>query len=320
MSWKKKIITGITLSGATTLAIHMINKFIYYSASLDNLLDNPSGSYYDWKFGKIYYKKTGQGYPLLLIHDMNTYSSGHEWNKVLDELSKTNTVYRIDLLGCGRSDKPNLTYTNYLYAQLITDFIKHVIGKRVNILATGESGAFAIAACNNDDSIIKKIILINPADIKELSKIPTRKSKLSANLINLPVIGTLLYNILTRYDIIDQLFKESYFYNQHKVDDELVQTYYEAAHMGIGSPRYLFASLNSRYATVNLKHCLSSLTNSIYLILGSGKKENKEIAEHYQNILPSIESETISETKHLPQLEKPHEFIEKVKLFLEDEY
>ena len=158
MSLKKKIITGITLSSTSALIIHIINKFIYYSASLDNLLDNPSGTYYDWKFGKIYYKKTGNGYPLLLIHDLNTFSSGHEWNRVLKQLSKTNTVYRIDLLGCGRSDKPNLTYTNYLYAQLISDFIKRVIGQKTNVIATGESGSFVISACNNDDSIIKKII------------------------------------------------------------------------------------------------------------------------------------------------------------------
>ena len=320
MSLKKKIITGITITSTSALVIHIINKFIYYSASLDNLLDNPSGAYYDWKFGKIYYKKMGKGYPLLLIHDLNTYSSGHEWNKVLKKLSMTNTVYRIDLLGCGRSDKPNLTYTNYLYAQLISDFIKRVIGQKTNVIATGESGAFAISACNNDDSIIKKIILINPPDIKEVSKIPNKRSKVSANLISLPIIGTFLYNILTRKTNIENLFKELYFSKYNIAEDELVQTYYEAAHMGTGSPRYLLASLNSHYTTVNLKHCLKSLTNSIYLIMGKDKDKNDEIADSYQSIMPSIEAETIDRTKQLPQLERPDEFMKKIEIFLEDEF
>lgn len=319
MSLKKKIITGITLSSTSALIIHIINKFIYYSASLDNLLDNPSGTYYDWKFGKIYYKKTGNGYPLLLIHDLNTFSSGHEWNRVLKQLSKTNTVYRIDLLGCGRSDKPNLTYTNYLYAQLISDFIKRVIGQKTNVIATGESGSFVISACNNDDSIIKKIILINPTDIKELSRIPTKRIKISTNLISTPIIGTFLYNILTRKTMIENLFEECYFYDKNNIEDELIQTYYEAAHMGNGSPRYLFASLNGHYTTMNLNHCLKSLTNSIYIIIGKETDENIEIAGTYQKILPSIEVDTIEKTKLLPQLEKPQEFMNQIEIFLDDE-
>ena len=168
MSWKKNLFIGTALAGATTLTIHLINKFIYFSATLDNLLSNPSGSYYEWKFGKIYFTKTGEGKPILLIHDLNTFSSAHEWYFIKDQLSKTNTVYCIDLLGCGRSDKPNLIYTNYLYVQLISDFIKHVIGEKCDVIATGESGSFAVAACQNDSSIIDKIIMVNPADISIL--------------------------------------------------------------------------------------------------------------------------------------------------------
>ena len=108
MSWKTKLAAGTALLGLSTLTIHMINKFVYFSATLDNLLSNPSGSYYEWKFGKIYYIKKGDGKPLLLIHDLTTSSSAYEWNKVIDKFSKTNTVYCLDLLGCGRSDKPNL--------------------------------------------------------------------------------------------------------------------------------------------------------------------------------------------------------------------
>ncbi len=319
MSWKKKFITGITLASTTTLAIHMINRFVYYAATLDNLLANPSGTYYNWKFGKIYYKKIGKGHPLLLIHDLTTYSSGHEWNKVLDTLAKTNTVYRIDLLGCGRSDKPNLTYTNYLYVQLINDFIKHVIGEQTDIIATGESGAFAVSACQNNDSIIRKIILVNPSDIKSLSRIPTQQSKALFRLINLPVIGTLLYNILTRRENVHSLFSDSYYYNRKKVENETVNTYYEAAHAGEGSPKHLAASLSGHYTTVDMNHCLRSLTNSIYMIMGE-KEENIEIEKKYKSILPSIESVTIEGTKHLPQLEKDKKFIEQVNLFLDDEY
>ena len=90
--------------------------------------------------------------------------------------------------------------------------------------------------------------------------------------------------------------------------------------MGTGSPRYLLASLNSHYTTVNLKHCLKSLTNSIYLIMGKDKDKNDEIADSYQSIMPSIEAETIDRAKQLPQLERPDEFMKKIEIFLEDEF
>lgn len=150
MSWKKNLIVGASVAGAATLTIHLINKFVYFSATLDNLLSNPSGSYYNWKFGNIYYTKSGEGKPVLLIHNLSTFSSGYEWHLIKEKLAKTNTVYCIDLLGCGRSDKPNLIYTNYLYVQLITDFIKRVIGEKCDVIASGESGSFAVAACQND--------------------------------------------------------------------------------------------------------------------------------------------------------------------------
>ena len=71
--------------------------------------------------------------------------SSMEWDKVIDTLSREHTVYTIDLLGCGKSDKPAITYTCYLYVQLLTDFIRDIIGEKTDIVATGASVFF----CNS---------------------------------------------------------------------------------------------------------------------------------------------------------------------------
>ena len=109
MNWKKTLLFISTALGTTTLAFHVINKFIFNTS--DELSEEDSSNYYNWKFGNIYYQKTGSGSPLLLIHDLNHYSSSMEWDKVIDTLSREHTVYTIDLLGCGKSDKPAITYT-----------------------------------------------------------------------------------------------------------------------------------------------------------------------------------------------------------------
>lgn len=318
MSWKKKLAAVTSLASATVLSIHIINKFIYFSATLDDLLSNPSGSYYEWKFGKIYYTKHGQGKPMLLIHNLTTYSSGYEWHKIVDTLAKTRTVYCIDLLGCGRSDKPNLTYTNYLYVQLLSDFIKHVVGDKTDVIATGESGSFVLAACQNDNNIIDKISLVNPGSIDMLAKIPTKRSKFLSWMINTPVLGTFIYNMLTRRNDIKKLFEKNYYYDPDKLDESIIRTYYESAHSGNASSKYLFSSMIGYYTTINIPHCLESLTNSIFIIIGCEEYDNIQLAEKYKDILPSIELSEVKETKYLPQLENPKKFIEQINILFSD--
>lgn len=319
MSWKKNLTITTALVGTTAVGIHMINKFIYLSATLDNMLNSNSETYYDWRFGKIYYKKYGEGKPILLIHDLTTCSSAYEWSKVVKKLSETNTVYSVDLLGCGRSDKPNLTYTNFLYVQMITDFIKHIIGNKTDVIVTGESSSFVLGACHNDDSIIDKIILVNPGDIKELSRIPSKRSKIASKLINVPIIGTLLYNILTTRNEICRRFHREYYYNSNNIDSGMVKTYYETAHSGNASSKYLFSSLKGYYMTANIPHYLDGLNNSIFILTGEEIPQNNLIAKEYKDIMPSIEILNLKDTKHLPQLEEPDEFINQVKILFNDD-
>ena len=88
------------------------------------MLDTDVRNYYHWRFGDIYYTKKGKGSPILLIHDMLPGGSGYEWTRIEDELALEHTVYNLDLPGCGRSEKPGMTYTNFVYVQAICDFIK----------------------------------------------------------------------------------------------------------------------------------------------------------------------------------------------------
>lgn len=319
MNWKKKLTTCTALIALATLIAHIINKFIYFMATVDNLLGKRSGTYYDWRFGKIFYTEQGKGEPILLIHDLDVCSSEYEWNKIIAELSKTNTVYTLDLLGCGKSDKPNITYTNYLYVQLITDFIKHIIGTETDIVVTGTSSSFVLMACKNDETIIRKVMLINPTSIASLAKIPTKRTKMLKLLISIPVIGTLLYNILHSKESIEQTCLTDYFYNSKVLNSDILKVYHESAHNSKTCAKYLFASIKGRYTNVNIVECLKHLNNSIFIITGDGNPVYHEIAEQYQNYTPAIEIQGISKTKYLPQLEAPEKLVEQIRVLFEIE-
>ena len=126
--WQKLgLFAGVCTAVLTTA--HLINKLIFSTATSKGITDKRINSCYPWKFGNISYSVQGSGKPVLLIHDLSSFSSSYEWDNVIDILAEKHTVYAIDLLGCGNSDKPNLTYTTYMYTQLVADFINNVINK-----------------------------------------------------------------------------------------------------------------------------------------------------------------------------------------------
>lgn len=319
MSIKKKLGTAAIFTGALLGTMHVVNRIFNYISTADNLLNSDDCEYYDWRFGEIAYKKSGSGKPILLIHDLNVCSSLYEWNKIEKDLSKTNTVYRLDLLGCGCSDRPILTYTNYLYVQLITDFIKHIIGEKTDVIVSGESSSFVLMACSNDDSIIDQVIMINPSDIIKLAKIPTKRSKLIKYLLYTPVIGTFIYNMKINKRTVSELFTSSYYYNQNDINEEDILAFTEASQKNKTYSRFLYASQVSRFTNANIICCLNRLNNNIFIITGNANPENILLANQYQNYLPSIEIIGIEKTKKMPHMEKPAEFINQVRILLSDE-
>ena len=311
---KKKLKNLVLFTALSVTSMHLLNKFLTFTATIRELLQTTSGYFYQWRFGKIYYTKQGSGTPLLLIHDLTCGSSSYEWNELVTELSKDHTVYAMDLLGCGRSEKPNLTYTNFLYVQLICDFVKNIIGHKTDVIVTGDAAPLVITACSNEDALFNKIIMINPMSLYRLNEIPSKRTKLLKLLIEIPVLGTLLYNLYAMKTNVEDKFVETYFFNPFKVKDEQINTYYEASNLG--SAKYLFASLKGRYTNFNIIHALKHINNSMFIIGGEKEDDIKTTMENYAHYNPSIETTTISKTKHLPQLEAPEELLEQIAIFL----
>ena len=45
--------------------MHIANRVLEYISTADKLINSDEYEYYNWRFGKIAYKKTGEGSPLL---------------------------------------------------------------------------------------------------------------------------------------------------------------------------------------------------------------------------------------------------------------
>lgn len=277
---------------------------------------------YSGKFGNISYIKEGEGSPVLLIHNLSSGDSNYEWNKIIEGLSLSHTVYAIDLPGCGKSEKTHIEYTNYMYALSINDFIKNVIikipltdlYKSVEIIASGKSSSLVISSVSLESNLYSRIILVNPVSFSSTMDSGNKLiSKLARSLFNLPIIGTFLYNLLYSkrkiYDLFSSITNADIDENEKS---QLENTYYHNSHNQKGS-KFIFTSTIGGLLCIDQARMYNKLTTPITLIFGENKKDIEDIYNEYADNKEGITKKIISSSNCMPHIENPLEFIEAVK-------
>ena len=314
---KKNTRRFLLLTTAAVGSIYAFNRFIAETSASKKLLTDGNGSYYNWKFGKVFYTKKGNGTPLLLIHDTDVSSSSFEWYKLIKKLEKNHTVYTVDLIGCGRSDKPALTYTNYLYVQLIISFVHDVIGTSTDVIASQYSSTFTLMANQLDAELFDHIILINPPSIKNVQGTITTANKIMKDIMELPLIGTFVYNLTHKRSDIDTAFRQRYYKKPQLILGKLEDIYYEAAHSNNGNGKYLYASQISNYMNVHMDHVIRKLEKPVHMVASQDLKSNISTMDSYRHLNSSIEIHYLSGCKLLPQLEIPEKLLSTVNAILD---
>ena len=135
-------------------------------------------------------------------------------------------------------------------------------------------------------------------------------------ILSIPIIGTSIYNIKFCRQNVEYILTEDFVYNPFQIQQKYVDAYYEAAHRGHGSGKYLMASLDGCYLNVNIINALKNVQNDMIIIYGTKLKNEKEIVESYRKINPNISTIPLSETKFLPQLENPEKSFSSIEKFL----
>ena len=314
---KDKIYTFLSLAFTTATVIHIGNRYISYHSDLKNVLSLTNCSYYNWKYGRIFYTIKGNGKPLLLLHDLESGGSAYEWNRVEEKLAENHTVYSVDLPGCGRSEKNSMIYTNFLFVQMVTSFVKDVIRTRTDVITSGYSAAIVAMANVYDRNCFDKVIFVNPTSLRTLEKNVTFRSKLYKKIVDLPVFGTAIYNMHVSHESISNLFINRYFNNPFRVDRDILDAYYEAAHKGRYNCKFLYTSLAGGYLYGNnIKNAIQRIDENTVILSGECEKNKDKIVKQYIRENPSIRTAQIYGTRHLPHIEKPEEFSETVLSYL----
>lgn len=101
---------------------------------ISDTLNYPS-NYVEVQGSKIHYIEAGEGDPILLLHGIPT--SCYLWRNIMPYLAPLGRCIAPDLIGFGRSDKPDITYSITDHINYMTAFIEALGLKKITFVLHG---------------------------------------------------------------------------------------------------------------------------------------------------------------------------------------
>ena len=311
MNHKKKKHSLLRAAGLALGCMAAYNTYEYKKATSGNANHREECRVYTGRFGSISYKHYGSGSPVLLIHALDPSANMSEWLSTATALAKTNSVYVIDLPGCGFSDKNTVDYSVYMYALAINDFVRNRICRShdntgIHAVASTTSASLLLSAAVLMPKLYSGLSFVNPIGVENSYCNPSTNPYIVKGfraVYNTPVIGSFIYNIRYNRKAISEAVARI-----PDMDDEereqLTSSMYEAAHTGGYYGRFLYSSIHGNLLNVDISRMLDKLTTPVFIVTGSDNKLAKKSLSTFD-----IDNENIStiilEDINMPQYECP---------------
>lgn len=267
------------------------------------------GTHWQWKTHKIYYvhaETAGSNVishaskpSLLLIHGFG--ASTDHWRKNIAELQNEFDVWAIDLLGFGRSEKPDIAYSADVWQQQLQDFITEVVGRPVVLAGNSLGGYASLCVATSAVEWVKGVILLNSAGpFSDPDDQTVEKSELSLTAKAKQWIGNLIKNVVlqpfpsylvfqyTRRRSTIRKTLEKVYLDASAVTDQLVEDIYRPS-CDPGAAK-VFASVFKAKRGEPVNVLLQKMRCPLLLIWGEGdpwmntRERGAKFHEYYSNV------------------------------------
>jgi pimeloyl-ACP methyl ester carboxylesterase len=272
---------------------------------LTNLIGGEEGGF-EWRGYRIAFTRRGSGPPILLVHGIHAAAWSYEWHDNAEDLAKSNTVYTIDLLGFGRSDRPSIRYSARLYISLISDFVHQVVAEPCVLVATSLSGAYAIVLAARDPERFPAICLIAPTGLVRLNRTASVGGEAGRLAVEAPIVGTAMFNGLVSRRSLRRWLERTYV-DDTIVTEDLVDIYYWTSHQR--GARHAPAAFLSGHLNIDVRQALRRLTQPSLLVWGEeGSITPIEEFRGFRGVKPDFELAVLTSAGDLPHDERPDDF------------
>ncbi|KAM6582164.1 hypothetical protein CsatB_009166 [Cannabis sativa] len=257
-----------------------------------------------WKGHLIQYTVAGhEGPAVLLVHGFGAFLE-HYRDNIYDLAKRGYRVWAITLLGFGKSEKPNVVYTELMWAELLRDFVVEVVGEPAHLAGNSIGGYFAAILAWLWPTLAKSVILINSAGnvIPGYSFVPFSKDRQTSGPAWLGA-RLLVFYLRSR---LKGIVKNCYPIKTDRVDDVLIDEMLRASY----DPGVLVVleSIFSFNLSLPLNYLLKDFEERVLVIQGmkdpitDSKSKLAMLREHCDRVV-------IKELNagHCPQDELPEE-------------
>ncbi|MDD1420240.1 alpha/beta fold hydrolase [Dolichospermum sp. ST_sed1] len=249
--------------------------------------------------------------PLILLHGFGA-SIGH-WRHNLEVLGKSHTVYALDMIGFGASEKAATNYNVELWVEQVYDFWKTFIGQPVVLVGNSIGSLISLVAAANHPDMVQGIVMMSlPDPTLEQEMISTAlqplvsgiKSIFTSRLILKP-----LFYFIRRPSVLRPWASLAYA-NPEAITDELIDIL-AGPPQDRGSARAfraLFKATTGVNFSPSVKKILPNLTIPMLLIWG--KKDRfvpPQLANQFVGYNEKLQLLYLEDVGHCPQDESPEQ-------------
>ena len=229
--------------------------------------------------------------PILLIHGFG--AAIDHWRDNIPVLAQNHTVYAIDLLGFGGSEKPNTRYSIHLWVEQVFQFWQKFIGVPMVIIGNSIGSLIAAIAASDHPEIASRVIAISLPDIAAFNDMVPKFLQPLERFVKAIVAAVLirpLFFLIRQPFIIRLVLKWIVYCDRGRVDDQLVEIIAKPARDRQAATAFvrLNRSLNQPSYSPSLTQALSKLEAPLLILWGSCDRlippsEGKRLVQYAPN-------------------------------------
>jgi len=247
--------------------------------------------------------------PLILLHGFGT-SIGH-WRQNLAVLGEYHTVYALDMLGFGGSEKALVSYKVDLWVEQVYDFWRTFIRQPVVLVGNSIGSLVSLAAAARHPDMVQGVVMMSlPDPSLEAEAIPAFLQPVVAavkSVVASPAVLKTLFRLVRRPSIARRWASLAYA-NPATVTDELIEILIGPA-QDRGSAQAFYATVKavtSAEPGLSVKTVLPTLEIPILLIWGQQDRMVPPVfARQFANYNPNVQLLTLENAGHCPHDECP---------------
>lgn len=270
-------------------------------------------------FGRhaVHWRELGDGPPLLLVHGLMT--SGYSWRFVVEPLAARFRVIVPDLVGAGRSDKPDLPYTPEALATWLGELMRALGIRGCPIVGNSLGGYLALGLALREPDACGRVVNIHSPGV------PDARLRALHAALSIPGARALLAALAGR-DPERWAHRNVHYFDEGLKSREEAREY-GAALASPGGTRAFARYLAETIAPGPMAHLVRELEQRkteglpfpVPVLLIYAREDPMvppRVGERLQTLLPGSELVWLEDSSHFPQVDSPERLLEAMLPFL----